>query len=390
MRLLHTADWQLGRRFGQFASEPAAILADARFSTITAINQLALEKSVDVILVAGDVFDSNQLSDADILRGFSLICESPCEIVLLPGNHDADCAGSVWERIVRERKVPANVHIVRAGKSDALVLLNGALAVLSAPLGQVRADIDHLSLFARQRTAQSLASDCIVVGLAHGSVQGKLPPGAEVNNPIAADLASLAKLDYLGLGDWHGYLTIDSKTCYSGTPEPDRFRNNTKGQVLLVDVQAGMNPHISPINVAQFDWLELPLIASGSDTAASLMAKIFEGIAKQTSANTAEQLRKLVLRLKLSGTLSLPARIEFERGLAELRAQIRQLSYLETALRTSLEPASYATLISQFADASYVQNVARTLFDELADPDPALAMRASDALVYLHQLSQQT
>lgn len=390
MRLLHTADWQLGRRYGQFDSEPAAILADARFSTISSINQLAQEQSVDVILVAGDVFDSNQLSDADILRGFSMICESPCPIVLLPGNHDADSAGSVWERIVQGRKIPPHVHIIRADKSDALVLHDGAIAVLSAPLRQVRADIDHLSLFASQRAAQALASDCIVIGLAHGSVQGKLPPGAEVNNPIAADLANLAQLDYLALGDWHGYLEIDSKTCYSGTPEPDRFRNNSKGQVLLVDVQAGASLQISPVNVAQFDWLELPLTASASDSAASLMAAISESISAQIGTNAPEKLRQLVLRLKLSGTLSLPARIAFERELDALQASIRLLSYRENALRTALDPGSFAELILQFTDASYVQNVARSLFDELADPDAAFVIRASDALIYLHQLSQKT
>lgn len=389
VRILHTADWQLGRRFGQFPKETAAILADARFSTVAAINKLARESAVDATLVAGDVFDSNQLSDADILRGFTLICESPCPIVLLPGNHDADLPGSVWDRITRERAVPAHVHIIRAGRPDALVLLNGRLAILAAALGQVRAELDHLRLFTSQRAAQALAADCVIIGLAHGSVEGKLPAGAELNNLIPADLARLAQLDYLALGDWHGMLGLDNKTRYSGTPEPDRFRNNLKGQVLLIELESLHAPQIMPTNVAQFDWLELQLNAITSDSPASLITKILATIAVEVGPATPEKLRQLVLRLKLSGTLSLQARFDFERLLEALRATVRLLIYRDAALRTAPEPASLAELEAQFANASYAQHVARTLHEELADPDVGISNRATDALQRLLQLRQQ-
>ena len=393
VRLLHTADWQLGRRYGQFPKETAAILADARFSTVAAINALAREKSVDAVLVAGDVFDSNQLSDADILRGFTLICECPCPIVLLPGNHDADVPGGVWDRITRERDVPAHVHIIRAGRADALVLLGGRLAILAAALGQVRAEVEHLSLFASQRAAQALEANCAVIGLAHGSLMGKLPAGAELSNVIPAELAQLANLDYLALGDWHGLLIIDGKTCYSGTPEPDRFRNNLKGQVLIVELESASSairaPLISAANVAQFDWLELQLNAITSDSPASLVAKIFAAITGQLGGASPEKLRQLVLRLKLSGTLSLQARFELARMLEELRATVRLLIYRDDSLRTAPEPAGLDALEAQFANASYAQNVARTLHQELADPDTAISSRATDALQRLLQLRQQ-
>lgn len=389
IRLLHTADWQLGRRFGQFAPDSAAILADARFSTISQIHALAKEKSVDVTLVAGDIFDSNQLSDAEVLRGFNLICESPCPIVLLPGNHDADTPGSVWERILHMRALPAHVYIVRAGQAQALLLLDGQLAILTAPLAQIRAEIDHLSLFTAQRSAQTLSPDCTVIGLAHGSVTGKLPPGAELSNSIASSLASDAKLDYLALGDWHGYLAIDSKTFYSGTPEPDRFRANAKGQLLLVELAAEQEPQVSVHSVAQFDWIEMPLSAISSDSAASLMAQIASAIATQTGASTPEKLRQLVLRLKVSGTLGLAARFDFERALADLSATIRLLIVRDVGLRTAAAASSLAVLEAQFVGASYAQNVARALHAELADPDAAISRRASDALGRLHQLSQQ-
>jgi len=41
MRLIHTAHWQLGKRFGRFEPEVRAVLAEARFDAIDAIGKAA-------------------------------------------------------------------------------------------------------------------------------------------------------------------------------------------------------------------------------------------------------------------------------------------------------------------------------------------------------------
>ena len=41
IKLLHTADWQIGKLFGQFEPDEAAILAEARFTTIERLARLA-------------------------------------------------------------------------------------------------------------------------------------------------------------------------------------------------------------------------------------------------------------------------------------------------------------------------------------------------------------
>ena len=74
------------------------------------------------------------------------------------------------------------------------------------------------------------------VGLAHGSVTGRLPDTIDATNPIAADRAARARLDYLALGDWHGCLRVDERCWYAGTPEQDRFRGNEPGYVLDVRI----------------------------------------------------------------------------------------------------------------------------------------------------------
>lgn len=57
-RFLHTADWQIGRQYGQIAADDAVPLAEARFGALERLAQLAAEHKVDAVLVAGDVFDA--------------------------------------------------------------------------------------------------------------------------------------------------------------------------------------------------------------------------------------------------------------------------------------------------------------------------------------------
>src|SRR5690606_18918450 len=97
----------------------------------------------------------------------------------------------------------------------------------------------------------------IRIGLAHGSVAGILPDTVDATNPIAADRAATARLDYLALGDWHGARRIGARTWYSGTPEPDRFKENEPGNVLQVDIaQPGAEPVVEVVPVAAYRWHE--------------------------------------------------------------------------------------------------------------------------------------
>ena len=70
-RLLHTADWQIGRQYGSFEPEDAAALADARFGAVERLANLAATAGVDAVLVAGDVFDAQGVSPRTIRRLFN-------------------------------------------------------------------------------------------------------------------------------------------------------------------------------------------------------------------------------------------------------------------------------------------------------------------------------
>src|SRR6185295_16821537 len=57
LRLLHTADWHLGRRFPSFPEEAQKKLSRARMDVITRILEVARRYSVNAVVCVGDLFD---------------------------------------------------------------------------------------------------------------------------------------------------------------------------------------------------------------------------------------------------------------------------------------------------------------------------------------------
>ena len=63
LKLLHTADWHLGRRFPRFGIEAGKTLSRARRDVLERIFLEAERNQVDAVLCAGDLFDTPQPVD---------------------------------------------------------------------------------------------------------------------------------------------------------------------------------------------------------------------------------------------------------------------------------------------------------------------------------------
>jgi hypothetical protein len=146
------------------------------------------------------------------------------------------------------------------------------------------------------------------IGLAHGSVYSFGSSEQSTNNLLAVDRAETARLDYFALGDWHGVRQINDRTWYSGTPEPDGFNLGTAGggQVLLVDLIPGSLPVVTPLASGQFLWRnETVTVTSGEDIA------LLEARVRAIDSD----LSRVLLQLRVEGTLDLAARELFERSI---------------------------------------------------------------------------
>jgi len=313
---LHTADWQIGWQPSQLAPEDGLALAEARLETVARIAGLARERSVAAVLVAGDVFDTQTVSERTLRRLFNALEEYDGPWVLLPGNHDAALAESVWTRAQRLGVVPDNVHL--ALTPEPILLAEAGLAVLPAPLTQRQVHEDLTAWFDQADTDPGL----VRVGLAHGSVQGILAEGVDSPNPIAADRARRARLDYLALGDWHGLREIDERSWYSGTPEPDGFVDNRPGHLLEVDIDGpGALPRVAPLAVARHRWQKRQQALTVSTDVEELARWL------------AELPDEAVVELSLRGQLGLEDRSRLMERLAAAGARCRSLVVEDDQLR---------------------------------------------------------
>lgn len=245
LRLIHTADWQLGKPYGRFDSDVRAGLSEARFDAIDAIGKAAAEHDAAHVLVAGDVFDTEGPEDRVIVQAVSRMQRYVCTWWLLPGNHDFARNSGLWDRV--RAKGAANVRILTEPVPCELEL---GQWLLPAPLTHRHNLDDPTALFDTMETPGA----SLRVGLAHGSIRDFSSRG-EAQNQIAPDRAARSNLDYLALGDWHGTLRVDARTWYSGTPETDRFQRDDPGHALLVTLEPGAEPVVSPLRTGRFQWL---------------------------------------------------------------------------------------------------------------------------------------
>ncbi|HCQ50288.1 MAG TPA: DNA repair exonuclease [Achromobacter sp.] len=364
---LHTADWQIGRQYGQFETDDAALLAEARFDVVARIAALATERDVDAVLVAGDVFDTQGVSDRTIRRLFAAMTAYAGPWVMIAGNHDAALADSVWSRAAQLDCIPANVHVpTQIGVVD---LPDINVAVLAAPLTQRHTYDDVTQAFDSLDTEPGR----VRVGLAHGSVAGRLPDTIDATNPIAPDRAARARLDYLALGDWHGCLAIDTRTWYAGTPEQDRFRNNEPGYVLDVRIDTpGATPVVERVAIGKYRWSAwAETISLPSDAHA---------LAEKLSALRAED----VLRLDVQGHVNMETWDALQRAMDRAAAQVRALLPDLSGLRLEPDQADLAEL----GASGYVGEVAAQLQALQADGEQAAI--AAEALRLLLRFQRES
>ncbi len=369
LTILHTADWQIGKRFAQIAGDAGAVLRTQRLETVKALASIAQERCVDAVLVAGDVFEDNAVSDQTLRRTMNAMAGFSGPWVLLPGNHDAALTLSAWSRLRRLAVVPEN--IILATDTKPIELCGGRLCVMPAPLRRRHEVRDITGYFDSVTTSAAVFR----IGLAHGAVLNRLPEQSEALNPISDTRADSARLDYLALGDWHGTLEIASRTWYAGTPEPDRFKTNHPGNALLVELrEPGGSPLVERIRVGRFRWEQLTFSVSDEQSIAVLDNRI------QTISKTGDTL----LRLRLEGALDLGARRGLDEVLERWRAHLHYLDLDDYRLVSHPSPEDIAAI----GATGFIREAIETLTSIQNDPmhpDHDHAGRALQVL-YLEQL----
>lgn len=277
MKILHTADWHLGKRLNTFSR-----LEEQR-EVLQEICEIAEREAVDVVIVAGDLFDNfNPSSEATELLYSTLHCLSnngKRAVVAIAGNHDSPERVEVPDALARACgiiftgypnteiktfRTQAGVEVSKTDKGFAELMLPNfsfPLRLILTPYAnelRLKKDLgvedseDALRIHL-QNHWQELADkyfdnqgvNILVTHLFFMKKGGEMPEEPEDEKPINVGGASAIfsenvppQTQYVALGHLHRFQTIDKKPCpmvYSSSPLAYSFaeENQTKYVIIL-------------------------------------------------------------------------------------------------------------------------------------------------------------
>src|ERR1022692_2070264 len=97
MRFIHSSDLQIGKVFMYFEPEVAALLQDARQAAVRTLGDLAMKHGASTVLLAGDIYDKQQLSPQTLAKPIEGMRQFPkVTWHLMPGNHDHVRENGLW------------------------------------------------------------------------------------------------------------------------------------------------------------------------------------------------------------------------------------------------------------------------------------------------------
>ncbi|MGO2112501.1 MAG: exonuclease SbcCD subunit D [Pseudoclavibacter sp.] len=285
MRILHTSDWHIGRTFHGHSTH------EALSSVLGALPGLVREHEVEVVVVAGDVFDSSVPSAESLElfeRALLALRDTGATVVVTSGNHDSPTRlgfQSVWaERAgVHVRTDPARLDdpvIVHDEHGDVAIypipylepaLLRHRVAdssmstqadALAWAMGRIRAahaERGRAAVGSGASAACTSGPRSVVVSHCFAAGVSPAAPTADVERDITAGGIDVVPIeafdgtDLVLLGHIHGRAELDPRIRYSGAPLHFSFSEANKPRgAWLVDLGAPSEP-------VSATWLELPI-----------------------------------------------------------------------------------------------------------------------------------
>jgi len=287
MRLLHTSDWHLGQHFmGKSRAPEHRAFMEWLLTTID-------QQQVDVLLVAGDLFDTGtppsyarELYNRFIVR----LQQSGCQLVVLGGNHDS--VATLHES--RELLSCLNTQVIggigeaheqqlltlcrRSGEPAAILCAVPFLRprdLLTSQAGQSGADKQQalqqaigdyyaeLYRLAEQRR-EALGGGLPILASGHltmvGGTSSESVREIYIGTLEALPANALPPLDYMALGHLHKPQQVAGleHIRYCGSPIPLSFDEaGHDKQVLLVEFAGGALARVTPLRVPLSQPLQL-------------------------------------------------------------------------------------------------------------------------------------
>ena len=289
LKILHTSDWHLGRSlYGQNRHAEFAAFLDWLMQTLQ-------QERVDVLMIAGDVFDTITPNHAaqELYYRFLAQVSAYClcrHIIIIGGNHDSASFLNAPKALL----FALNVHVIGAATNpidkEVLVLKNAqgepAAIVCAVPYlrdRDVRLSVDGESsqdkslaltqgikdhyrqaLAIAEHKQQELGSNAPIIAMGHLFSQGGMTLDADgMRELYVGSLAHIGAdcfdgFDYVALGHLHVPQAVGGQAHirYCGSPIPMGFGEAKQQKQVLHVAFTGRLPEINAINIPNFQVLQ--------------------------------------------------------------------------------------------------------------------------------------
>ncbi|MBE7011828.1 MAG: DNA repair exonuclease [Ruminococcaceae bacterium] len=208
VRILHCADVHIGASAGikRISTRRKAEV----LQTFLRIVSYAEENQADLLLIAGDLFDSHKPSKDILEQISSAFSEFSGKVFITPGNHDYYGENTFWE----SWELPENVMVFK-NEAEGLELSELGVKIHGGGFSDVYRN-DHI--LKQMRADESMINIAVI----HGDISSDTPYG-----PVTVEEIQNSNMDYIALGHIHKRSDIikEGKTsyAYSGCPEGQGF-----------------------------------------------------------------------------------------------------------------------------------------------------------------------
>lgn len=309
---LHAADLHVDspmRGLERYEGAPVEELRAATRRAVEALVEVAVERGVRFVILAGDLFDGEWPDYGTglwFLKALRPLLDAEIPVYFVKGNHDAE------SKVQKRLSLPDGVHRFPSAKPRTFKLEELGVAL-------------HGQSYAEVHVHDDLAADypdpvpgMLNIGVLHTGLEG----GHDHGDYAPCTLAQLQGkgYDYWALGHVHArqVLSEDPWVVFPGNTQGRHARETGPKGVTLVHVEGGQIARLEEVHTDVARWARVSVDLEGADEWAQLAERAKEALLKAVEGAEG---RSLAARVVLTGATALDSELRVDG--ARVRAEVR-------------------------------------------------------------------
>ena len=270
-RFLHAADIHLDspmRGLERYEGAPVDRIRSGTRKALGRLVDLAIEESVDFVVIAGDLYDGDWRdynTGLFLRKTLGRLAEAGIRVFIIAGNHDAE------NRMTRSLSMPEGVTMLDTEAPETVLMDDQGVAI-------------HGQGFATAAVTRDLSArypdptrGVLNIGMLHTCVAGA--EGHERYAPCTVDSLRAKGYDYWALGHIHQRQNVhdDPSIAFPGNLQGRHVRETGPKGCLIVDLEPGQAPRSTFHRLDVLRWEVLELDASDLEHPEDLLGRVADG-----------------------------------------------------------------------------------------------------------------